>query len=201
MDMRLRTLLFAMVAFALCGCSKAEAENKSVSALPQIATLRSVIACIADRVENSPEKEVWSGGAPTGPAQSGETLKACAPNIDFSALSDRTRVDANFVQASALFPILLGFGDKRDHFTVEDFDYAINRASCIENMANRDPAFFSRDAKESRPVWERAMIACIPRFLEMAASSDYNPPRRDFIAFTIANLNLNFIRAKMVSND
>ena len=161
-----------------------------------------MIACIGQRVESSDELEVWSGGAPQGPAQSRDTIEFCSneTGIELTRIADIEDVNAH--RSAVLTMALMGFGDRRDYLTVEDFDHAMEVARCVEREALADQNFFSEDQGVSAAVGREAMFECAPDLAEYAVDPGNSAVdvRRALLVTPIAVGNLNYIRAYMASH-
>jgi len=190
------TKAFLFVTWLCAACSEAPAAATN-SGLSHVEALRPVIACIEERVAASQELERWQGGVPHGPAQSKETLEACARDRAISSpVSDDAR-DPEQYRRHVLTRILMSFGDYRDHLTVADFDDVMEIARCVEDRATANDNFFGRDPRRSRAAERQALLACAPQISAYAAGGDSNTakPRRDALIIPIALGNLNYIRA------
>ena len=195
MSLRKAILFMALMSGA---CSEPSAAGASVSVLPDIETLRPVIACIEERVVRSDALEVWQGGAPQGPAQSQETVEACTQGIVFTTQEPADRSDPNVYRTYVFTMALMAFGDRQDHLTVTDFDEALEIARCVEREATSDDDFFSRDPSRSKAVERQALRTCAPQIAAFAENPESGSarPRSHVLVLPMAVGNLNYIRAK-----
>lgn len=186
------------------GCADTSDAAELPSVLPHIETMRPLIGCIADKVEQSDEPEVWEGGAPRGPAQRGETLMACQTEtgVTIRPTSNRQPIDwtdPETAKQTVFTMSLMAFGDRRDHLTVEDFDAALAIARCMHEEESVKRASFDKGPQEAHRAEIEALEVCSPDLLRYARNPD-DPSllaKGDFLGSVMARMNRLYVAAMM----
>ena len=184
------------------GCADTSDAAEVPSVLPHIEAVRPLIACIAEKVEQSDETEEWSGGAPRGPAQSPETLAACQTESGVTIRPIRNSeptdfTDPEFARHGVLTMALMAFGDHRDHLTPDEFDEAIAIARCIEDEEIAKGQILRKSPQEAQRISMGAMEECVPNHREYLRNPEDASllGRSGFLGNVIARLNLRYIEA------
>jgi len=184
------------------GCADATDAAEVPSVLPHVETLRPLIDCLSEKVEETDETEEWSGGVPYGPAQNRETVAACQAEseVSFQLASNQESVDfadPEVTKQLVFTSALLAFGDHRDHLTVEDFDEAMAIALCFQEEEIVRGEFFRKSKAEAYRIEANAMRKCLPDLAlieeDPAAPSSYN--RSSFLGDIIASANRRYVEA------
>ncbi|MBB3034290.1 hypothetical protein [Alteriqipengyuania lutimaris] len=195
-------IALAIAPMLAIGCADASDASELPSVLPHVETLRPLIACIAERVEQSDETEEWSGGAPRGPAQSSATVAACQAEsgVTIRQVSNREPTDftdPEFAKQGVFFMALMTFGDHRDHLTVEEFDEAMAIARCLQQEQIVKGQILRKSPGEAHEITMSAMDKCVPNHREYLRNPEDMSllGRSGFLGNTIGRLNLRYVEA------